>query len=51
MVAVEAGGELVNLKAAKDFRSEIGAPISARIPIECCHLFDAQDGRRLTVKG
>ena len=51
MVAVEVGGDLVNLKAAKDFRAEIGTPLVARIPRAACHLFDATTGERLQLEG
>ncbi len=47
MVAVRAGGELINVKAHKDFRAEIGATINVRIPAEICHLFDAESGARI----
>jgi len=47
MVTVKAGGALVAVKAAKDFRAEIGEPIRVRIPAGICHLFDADTGERL----
>ncbi|WP_238366448.1 ABC transporter ATP-binding protein [Mesobacterium pallidum] len=50
MVAVRVGGVLVNLKAAKDFRAEIGSTIRAQIPPETCHLFDVTTGQNLTVR-
>lgn len=48
MVAVRVGRELVNLKAAKDFRAEIGSMARATIPVETCHLFDPHTGENLT---
>ena len=47
MVAVKAGKALVAVKAPKDFRAEIGAPFSAHIPADICHLFNATTGERL----
>ena len=47
MVTFRAGGELVSVKAPKDFRAEIGDTVSAHIPPEACHLFDAKTGERL----
>ncbi|MDA7426845.1 ABC transporter ATP-binding protein [Primorskyibacter aestuariivivens] len=47
MVAVKAGKALVAVKAPKDYRVEIGAPFSAHIPADICHLFDATTGERL----
>lgn len=51
MVAVKVGRELVNLKAPKDFRADIGAMVRATIPVEGCHLFDPASGRNLTFRG
>ncbi|RJL22638.1 ABC transporter ATP-binding protein [Paracoccus siganidrum] len=51
MIAVKAGGALVNLKAAKDYRAEIGTRVSARIPPAMCHLFDHGTGQRLSQAG
>jgi multiple sugar transport system ATP-binding protein len=47
MVTVRAGGALVAVKAAKDFRAGIGAPVSIAVPAAACHLFDATTGTRL----
>jgi multiple sugar transport system ATP-binding protein len=47
MATVQAGGALVAVKAAKDFKGEIGQPIAAHIPAHTCHLFDATTGARL----
>ncbi|MCB1428163.1 MAG: ABC transporter ATP-binding protein [Nitratireductor sp.] len=46
MVTVKAGGALVGVKAAKDFRAEIGEPVSIAVPPSICHLFDAVSGER-----
>ena len=47
MVTVRAGGALVNVKAPKDYRTEIGAEVSISIPSEICHLFDQDTGARI----
>lgn len=47
MITVRAGGALVAVKAAKDYRTEIGAPVAISVPADICHLFDAESGRRL----
>ena len=47
MVALRAGGALVNVKAPKDYRAGIGDEISVRIPGEICHLFDDKTGARV----
>ncbi|WP_424967247.1 ABC transporter ATP-binding protein [Dinoroseobacter sp. S375] len=47
MVTVKAGGTLLAVKAAKDYRSEIGAPVQFSVPSEICHLFDAETGAHL----
>jgi multiple sugar transport system ATP-binding protein len=47
MFSVKAGGALVSVKAAKDFRAQIGDPVSARVPASVCHLFDAATGVRI----
>jgi multiple sugar transport system ATP-binding protein len=47
MVTVRAGGALVAVKAAKDYRAEIGAPVGIALPEGITHLFDAQTGQRL----
>ena len=48
LVTVRAGGALVSIKAPKDFRAEIGDPVSASVPASICHLFHHQTGERLT---
>ena len=47
MVTVKAGGAMVSVKAHKDFRAEIGDPVTADIPASICHLFDAKSGERI----
>ncbi|MEL6585363.1 MAG: ABC transporter ATP-binding protein [Pseudomonadota bacterium] len=47
MVTVRAGGALVAVKAAKDYRTSIKAPFSAQVPAEICHLFDTKTGERV----
>ena len=44
MITVKAGGALVAVKAPKDFRSQISAPVRIAIPAAVCHLFDATNG-------
>ncbi|SFT54316.1 ABC transporter ATP-binding protein [Sedimentitalea nanhaiensis] len=46
MLTVRAGGQLVSVKAPKDFRAEIGDPVSFSVPATICHLFDTQTGGR-----
>ncbi len=48
MITVKAGGALVSVKAAKDFRAGIGDPFAASIPAGICHLFHADTGARLS---
>lgn len=48
MVTVRAGGALVAVKAPKDYRVEIGQPVSISLPPTACHLFDAKTGARLS---
>ena len=47
MVTVEIGDHIVSVKADKNFRTEIGDPVSIAIPPEHCHLFDGQSGARI----
>ncbi|MCG6902541.1 MAG: ABC transporter ATP-binding protein [Rhodobacter sp.] len=44
MITVRAGGTLVSVKAAKDYRTEIGDDVSIAVPSEICHLFDPATG-------
>ena len=48
MIAVRAGGALVSVKAAKDFRTTIGTPAALSVPAAICHLFDSNTGARRT---
>ncbi len=47
MVTMRAGGTIISVKSGKEYRTEIGDPVSAHIPAEICHLFNAQSGERL----
>jgi multiple sugar transport system ATP-binding protein len=47
MVAVRVGGELVNVKAPKSFRAEIGAAVRFAVPAGICHLFHHETGERI----
>lgn len=47
MVTVRSGGNLINVKAHKDYRAEIGADVSFSIPAGICHLFDQETGERI----
>jgi multiple sugar transport system ATP-binding protein len=47
MFSIKAGPALISVKAAKDFRAEIGDTVHATIPAVICHLFDAQTGERI----
>lgn len=47
MLAARAGGQMVSVKAHKEFRAEIGDPVSFSIPASICHLFDRETGARL----
>ena len=46
-INVRSGDALVSGKAGKDFRAEIGDPIGFNILPQYCHLFDAEDGKRI----
>jgi multiple sugar transport system ATP-binding protein len=47
MVTMQAGGSLVAIKAAKDFKITIGAPLAAHVPARICHLFNRETGARI----
>ena len=47
IVALRLGGAIASIRAAKDYRAEIGDPVSVHIPTEACHLFHADTGERL----
>jgi multiple sugar transport system ATP-binding protein len=47
MITVRVGGALAAVKAGKEFRRDIGEPISIAVPPGLCHLFDRTTGKRL----
>ncbi len=47
MITVRAGGTLVAVKAAKEFRIEIGDTVRIGVPSSACHLFDPETGERI----
>jgi len=47
MITVRASGALVSVKAAKDYRADIGEPVSIAIDPAICHLFHHDSGVRL----
>jgi len=47
MISIRVAGELVAIKASKDYRVEIGETVRAIIPVAACHLFDRTTGARL----
>ncbi|MFK7874244.1 MAG: ABC transporter ATP-binding protein [Paracoccaceae bacterium] len=47
MITVRVNGELVSVKAAKDYRAEIGDMVRISVPRDICHLFEAQTGARI----
>jgi len=47
MVTVRAGGQLVAVKAAKDYRVEIGESVGITVPASICHVFDRSTGQRV----
>ncbi len=47
MITVRVAGELVSVKAGKDYRADIGDMVRIAVPAEICHLFDAQTGARI----
>ncbi|MFZ5708603.1 MAG: ABC transporter ATP-binding protein [Pseudomonadota bacterium] len=47
MVTVRLGDALVSVRAAKDYRAEIGDPFTAGVPDRICHLFHPDTGERL----
>ena len=46
MITVRAGGEMVAVKAGKEFRAGIGEPIGINVPAAICHVFDRATGTR-----
>ena len=47
MVTMKAGGTILSVKSGKEYRTRIGDAVSANIPADICHLFDATTGGRL----
>ena len=47
MISYHIGGALVSIKAAKDYRANIGDIVQASVPARICHLFDTASGNRL----
>ena len=42
------GGAICSVKGPKDYRAEIGHPVSASIPQKTCHLFNPKNGERIS---
>ena len=42
------GGAICSVKGPKDYRAEIGHPVSASIPQKACHLFNPKNGERIS---
>jgi multiple sugar transport system ATP-binding protein len=49
MVTVRSGGDLIAVRAPKEYRAEIGDPVSLSVPRGICHLFDGRTGTRIEV--
>ncbi|MEP3843877.1 MAG: ABC transporter ATP-binding protein [Paracoccaceae bacterium] len=47
MITIRVNGDLVSVKAGKDYRAQIGDMVRISIPKEICHLFDEQTGARI----
>ena len=47
MLSMRVAGELVSIKASKDYRAEIGELARVAIPASACHLFDHSTGARI----
>ena len=47
MVTLRLGGDLVSVKAPKDYQAEIGQEVQVKIPKSICHLFDTKSGARI----
>jgi multiple sugar transport system ATP-binding protein len=47
MISYRIGGALISIKAAKDYRANIGDIVKAKVPAAICHLFDTASGKRL----
>jgi multiple sugar transport system ATP-binding protein len=51
LIAVRAGGEIVSVKAPKDYRALIGATVRVALAARFCHLFDRTTGARIGCSG
>lgn len=47
MITVRVNNEMVSVKAAKDYRAQIGDMVRISVPKEICHLFNAKTGERI----
>ncbi|MDE0303895.1 MAG: sn-glycerol-3-phosphate ABC transporter ATP-binding protein UgpC [Albidovulum sp.] len=47
MLTVRVAGSLVAVKAAKDYRAEIGENVSVNVPAAICHVFDQSTGNAI----
>ena len=47
MITVRVNGELISVKAHKDYRVKIGDMVHISVPREICHLFDIKTGARI----
>ena len=47
MVTVKAGRALTAVRAPKDYRTEIGQAVGLKVEPGKCHIFDAENGRRI----
>ena len=47
MITVKVGDELVSVKTSKEFSGEIDDNVKIEIPVDTCHLFDAETGKRI----
>ena len=41
---------LISVKADKSYRAEIGDTVHIHVPVDHCHLFDAQSGERIGLR-
>ena len=46
MITVRAGGEMVAVKAGKEYRADIGERVGINVPAAICHVFDRATGER-----
>jgi multiple sugar transport system ATP-binding protein len=47
MITVRVNGELVSVKAPKEYRAQINDMVRISVPNDICHLFDTQTGARI----